>query len=70
MVRKRLPEPFAISVTVDGKRVSGYYVVEGDVVTVTCGSRCSSMPIGGSTGPLVAGMLLRGLAHAGGQESG
>jgi hypothetical protein len=64
MVRKRLPEPFSISVTVDGKRFSGYYVLESDVVTVTYGSRCSSMQIGGSTARLVAGMLLRGLAHA------
>jgi hypothetical protein len=70
MVLKRLPEPFAIFVTIDGKRFSGYYVVESDVVTVTYGSRCSSMQIGGSQAQLVAGMLLRGLAHAGGRESG
>ena len=65
MVLKRLPEPFAISVRVDGRRLRGYYVIESGVVTVTCGSRCSSMQIGGSTAALVAEMLLRGLADAG-----
>lgn len=64
MVRKRLPEPFEISVTIDGKRLRGYYVIERDVVTVTHGLRRSSMHIGGSTAQLVAGMLLRGLVHA------
>ena len=65
MVRKRLPEPFETSVTVNGKRISGYYYVfDSNLVTVTYRLRCSSMQIDGSTAPLVAGMLLRGLAHA------
>jgi hypothetical protein len=64
MVRKRLPEPFAISVTVGGKRFSGYYVVESDVVTVTYRLRLSSLQIGLSTAQLVAGELLRGLVSA------
>ena len=62
-MRKRLPEPFEISVTVNGKRISGY-IFDSNVVTVTYRLRCSSMQIDGSTAPLVAGMLLRGLAHA------
>jgi hypothetical protein len=62
MALKRLPEPFAISVTINGKRIRGYYIVESNVVTVTYGCRRSSMPIGGSTAQFVAGMLLRGLA--------
>jgi hypothetical protein len=64
MVRKRLPEPFEISMTVGGKRCQGYYLVESNVVTVTYASRRASMQIGGSTAQLVAGTLLRELVHA------
>jgi hypothetical protein len=64
MVRKRLPEPFEISMRVGGKRCQGYYLVESNVVTVTYACRRASMQIGGSTAQLVAGTLLRELVHA------
>lgn len=64
MVRKRLPEPFEISMRAGGKRCQGYYLVESNVVTVTYASRRASMQIGGSTAQLVAGTLLRELVHA------
>jgi hypothetical protein len=64
MVRKRLPEPFEISMRVGGKRCQGYYLVESNVVTVTYASSRASMQIGGSTAQLVAGTLLRELVHA------
>jgi hypothetical protein len=64
MAQKRLPEPFEVSVTVDGKRFTGYYVVESNVVTVTYRLRRSSTQIGGATARLVAGTLLRELVDA------
>lgn len=53
-----------ISVTLVGRSYSGCYVVDGDKITVTYGSRSSTTQIGSSAEAPLARLLLRDLVNA------
>jgi len=62
--RKKVPpRPEAVEVTADGVRYAGWYTVENGCVTVSSDLGSKTTQIGGSTGSVVARMLLHELVR-------